>query len=255
MTDGPYLRVNFLPELVAGDALAGAAVAVIDVLRATTTAIAALAAGARDVLPCLTIEDARRRAAEFPVGEAILGGERGGTAIEGFDLGNSPLEYTPHVVAGKSVVLTTTNGTKALLHCQAAAEIVLAGFVNLTAAADRLLKAANKHGGPIDVVCSGTDGAVTREDVLLAGALVDRIAGDDCPAIDDQAALARDAWRTVFGSGEDLPARLLPALVASRGGRNLSALGMQRDIEFAARVDEFQLVPRFDAASHSISPA
>jgi 2-phosphosulfolactate phosphatase len=240
--------------MVAPEQLAGSAVAVIDVLRATTTAIAALANGAREVLPCLTIEEAHKRAARFASGEALLGGERGGLAIEGFDLGNSPLEYTPEVVAGKSVVLTTTNGTKALLHCRAAAEIVLAAFVNLSAAAEFLSQAARKRGSSIDLVCSGTDGQVTREDVLLAGGLAAAIAAEGNWQLSDSAAIARDAWQQVSGtaSGEELNARLLPALIASRGGTNLCGLGMQADIEFAAQVDRFSLVPRFEAQAQSI---
>ncbi len=111
----PKLRVYMLPDLLAGQSLAGCRAVVVDVLRATTTVVQALSAGARAVVPCLTIDDARARAAEFPPGEALLGGERGGLPIEGFDLGNSPAEYTSQVVAGKTVVLTTTNGTKALL--------------------------------------------------------------------------------------------------------------------------------------------
>lgn len=257
MTNGLRVRVHFLPELVPAEELAGSCVAVIDVLRATTTAIAALAAGAREVLPCLTIDDARRRYAELPAGTALLGGERGGRAIDGFNLGNSPLEYTADVVAGKSIVLTTTNGTKALLYCRAAADIALAAFVNVAAAGSHLLEAARHHDGRIDLVCSGTDGRITREDVLLAGALAYHVAESGACQFDDSADIARDVWRAMVASieGGDAEERLAGALAASRGGRNLCELGMQRDIAFSARLGAFNLVPRFFLKSQSISAA
>ncbi|MEX2114189.1 MAG: 2-phosphosulfolactate phosphatase, partial [Pirellulales bacterium] len=87
-----------MPEHVQPGDLANSTAVVIDVLRATTTIVAALAAGARAVVPCLTIEDAKTAAAALPREETVLGGERGGLPIEGFDLGNSPAEYTPERV-------------------------------------------------------------------------------------------------------------------------------------------------------------
>ncbi len=85
----------------------------------------------REVIPCLEVDDALRVAAREPREQTLLGGERGGVKIEGFDLGNSPSEYPTAAVAGKTVIFTTTNGTRALLHCQQAAEVLLAAFVNL----------------------------------------------------------------------------------------------------------------------------
>src|SRR5262245_18019417 len=109
----PTVRVHFLPSHVEPAELAGTTCAVLDVLRATTTMAQALASGAREVIPCLTVEDAQAQAAKLPAGQVVLGGERGGLRIAGFQLGNSPAEYTPATVASKSVVMTTTNGTKA----------------------------------------------------------------------------------------------------------------------------------------------
>ena len=114
------LNVHALPKLVEPKDLADGTVVVIDVLRASTTIIAALEAGAVEVIPCLEIDDARRVAAQFPAEEVILGGERQGLPIEGFDLGNSPEDYTPYAVAGKTLVFTTTNGTRAMIHARQA---------------------------------------------------------------------------------------------------------------------------------------
>src|SRR5690349_1075339 len=105
------IHVHLLPALVREDAFRGATAVVIDVLRASSTIISALAAGAAEVAPCLEIDSAVRVAEEIRgVRTALLGGERGGLKIAGFDLGNSPFEYTAEAVAGRAVVFTTTNG-------------------------------------------------------------------------------------------------------------------------------------------------
>jgi 2-phosphosulfolactate phosphatase len=246
------LRVHFLPEYVEPAALAGGRSVVIDVLRATTTIVHALAAGARAVIPCLEIEESRRLASSFPPGEVVLAGERGGLPIDGFHLGNSPAEFTPAVVAGKTVVLTTTNGTRALVHSRAASEVLIGAFTNLSALCARLV-----DGAPcdrVDVVCAGTDGHVTREDALAAGAVADRLAAAGTWQLDDAASLARDAWRAVAGAATagELNDRLLAALRASRGGRNLIRIDLAGDLSLAADVDRFAIVPRFDAQSNRI---
>ena len=124
----PMIHAHFLPRLTTPDALVGATVIVIDVLRATTTITAALAAGAERVIPCGELDDARRVREELAGGRppvsALLGGERGGLPIAGFDLGNSPAEYTPERVAGRTIAFTTTNGTQAMLHCRQAGRVL-----------------------------------------------------------------------------------------------------------------------------------
>src|SRR5687768_3032349 len=119
------LDVHFLPELTSPEELAGGVVVVIDVLRASTTITYALAAGARELIPCLEIDDARAAATKLPPAQVVLGGERQGLPIAGFDLGNSPRDYTPERVGGKTVVFTTTNGTKAMLQCRQAARVLI----------------------------------------------------------------------------------------------------------------------------------
>jgi 2-phosphosulfolactate phosphatase len=164
------LNVYELPTSVAPEELAGTTAVVIDVLRATTTILYALQAGASEVIPCLEIGDALKIAASLPRSQVVLGGERGGLPIDGFDLGNSPREYDPPAVAGKTVVMTTTNGTRAMDQCRIAESVLIGGFVNAAALADRL--AARER---IALVCAGSDGDVTRDDVLFAGLMVDRL--------------------------------------------------------------------------------
>ena len=108
------VNVHLLPSLIAPEALAGSTVVVIDVLRATTTIVHAMAAQAHEIIPCLEVDEARRMAGRLKC-DTVLGGERGGEPIDGFDLGNSPAEYSAHAVADKTIVFTTTNGTRAAL--------------------------------------------------------------------------------------------------------------------------------------------
>src|SRR3954451_16770266 len=114
------LSVHLLPELVNSQQVAGSVCVVIDVLRATTTIAHALVAGARQIVPCLEVDDARMESSRYEPGTVVLGGGRGGLPIAGFDLGNSPGDCQPANVGGRTLVFTTTNGTKAMRHCQQA---------------------------------------------------------------------------------------------------------------------------------------
>src|SRR5205807_6516908 len=130
-------------------ALAGGLAVVIDVLRATTTIVHALAAGCTDVRPCAEVEEARALADGMRAGRVLLGGERGGAPLPGFDLGNSPREYTPRACKGNTLVLTTTNGTRALLRAAEAERVLLAAFVNYSAVCEQLRQETR----PVHIVC------------------------------------------------------------------------------------------------------
>ena len=241
MPNAGQLDVYLLPDLAEPAALAGKTVVVIDVLRATTTIVHALAAGAREVVPCLEVDEARQVAARLGVA-AVLGGERGGVAIAGFDVGNSPAEYTRERVGGKTVVFTTTNGTRAMQRCKLAGRVLLGAFVNFSAVCREL--AGNDQ---VALVCAGTDGHVTREDTLLAGAIVDDLARSKKLQLNDQALLAADAWQTAVRLMTDRPLGLM--LRESRGGRNLIDTGQENDIDLAAQMDRFDVVPELDLAA------
>src|SRR5207302_655400 len=114
------VRVHLLPELVPPGNLSGGIAVVVDVLRATTTIVHALAAGCTCVRPCADVDEARELAGQMRAGRVLLGGERGGVPLPDFDLGNSPREYTPALCRGTTLVLTTSNGTRALLRTTAA---------------------------------------------------------------------------------------------------------------------------------------
>src|SRR5262245_44615053 len=127
------LNVYNLPAHVSEQELAGSAVIVIDLLRATTTICHALAAGAREVVPFREIDETLAAAEKAGRSGVLLGGERAGLLIEGFDLGNSPAEFTREAVAGRSVYITTTNGTRALYHARLARRVLVGAIVNLSA--------------------------------------------------------------------------------------------------------------------------
>jgi 2-phosphosulfolactate phosphatase len=241
------IDVYLLPSLVQPEELVGRSVVVIDVLRATTTIVSALAAGATQVIPCQEVDEAKRIAAEL-AGGALLGGERGGRQIAGFDLGNSPAEYSRERVGGKAVAFTTTNGTRAMLRCRQARRVLLGAFVNFSAVCREL--AGEER---IAMMCAGTDGQVTREDALLAGAVVDdlvRTKQDSSPVLNDQAEIAADAWRTAVRLLIDRPLGM--TLRDSRGGRNLIEIGHENDIDLAAQLDRFDIVPELDVAAWRI---
>lgn len=235
--------VFLVPDLAQPNQFQGRTVVVIDVLRATTTITHALAHGAQQVIPCLEVDQAKRIAAELKE-PAVLGGERGGIMIPGFDLSNSPMEYTAERIGGKTIVFTTTNGTRALLLSRAADLILIGAFVNFSATCDRLSDV-----NAITLLCSGTGNEVTREDVLLAGALTVALS-ESHPGLklNDQAAIAADAWvsaeRGLRGARP-----LAEVLRNSRGGRNLIEIGQDADIEIAASLDRFDIVGVFEADS------
>ncbi|MFT5522627.1 MAG: 2-phosphosulfolactate phosphatase [Pirellulaceae bacterium] len=238
--------VYFLPELLQPSDIEGRIAVVIDVLRATTTINFALVAGADSVRPCLEVEQARELASG--IDNALLGGERGGLPIEGFDLGNSPQLYMPDVVSGKTIVFTTTNGTKALQACCSAERVLIGAFVNLVGLVLQLKQTET----PLAIVCSGTNGEVTREDVLMAGALVHELSKEcEVNLGNDQAILALDAWRSLGERGE-CRERLAEELQQTQGGRNLMSLGLQDDIVLSALRDRFRIVPELDTADWSI---
>ncbi len=232
MPDDRDVQVHLLPQWVPNDRLAGSVAVLVDVLRATTTIIHALAAGCTCVRPCLEVEEARELAGQMRAGRVVLGGERGDVPLPGFDAGNSPREYTAKLCRGSTLVLTTSNGTRALCHAVGAERTLIAGFVNYSAVCEQLKQDAR----PIHIICAGTDGEVALEDTLLAGALVDFL----CEAVEVR---LNDSARLAWDCFEHHGKVLLGALEVSKGGAKLRALGYDEDVLAAAQVDQFNLVP------------
>jgi 2-phosphosulfolactate phosphatase len=232
MADDREVHVHLLPELVPDGVLVGGVAVVVDVLRATTTIVHALAAGCCSVRPCAEIEEARSLADSMRAGRVLLAGERGGQQLPGFDLGNSPAAFTPRNCCGCTLVLTTTNGTRALLKGAEAARTLVAAFVNYSAVCEQLRLDTR----PIHVLCAGTDHEVALEDTLLAGALVDCLSHTCSVRLNDAARLAWDCF-------ENHGKVLQGAMELSKGGDILRRLGYDDDIRAACQVDRFHLVP------------
>jgi 2-phosphosulfolactate phosphatase len=220
-----------LPQDLSPHQVDGRAVAVFDVLRATTTMAYALNADAREVLIFDSLESAKDAAEQF-VGPRILCGERKALRPPGFDLGNSPSEFTAERVASKTLFMTTTNGTKAIAAASSAEKLFAAALVNATSTAHALLTTK------LDIVllAAGTDGEFAPEDMTAAGAVLN--------------AMQSLGAELQLGEGTNLALEifhqnrvdLLAALRATQGGRNCIAAGLERDIESAAKLDLFDLV-------------
>lgn len=242
------VQVHSLPERVQQRELRGAIAVVIDVLRASTTIVHALDAGAKSVIPCRSPNDARALAAGLANEQVLLGGERRGVLIEGFDLDNSPLRYTPDAVDGKTIVFTTTNGTRALMQCESAERVLIGAFVNLNA----LIGSLANNARSVHLVCAGTHGEISSEDILCAGAIALGIRSAD--------AEIELAGRSTAPAMADYQTRshsrhsLYEAVCASPGGRDLLALGFERDVRRAVEWDLFDLVPEYCAETGRIKP-
>jgi 2-phosphosulfolactate phosphatase len=202
---------------------------VIDTLRMTSVAATALANGCMGVLIVESVEEARTAALQ--VG-ALLGGERGALRVEGFDYGNSPREYVRECVAGRLVVLTTTNGARAV-ECvrRSSRKVWLASFLNAGAVAERVL---TEGIGCVSIVCAGTQGLFSMEDALTTGAIVDRLG--EAIQLDDFAYACVALYRTFRHD-------LKGALLNTRHAQRLINLGFEQDIDFCLREDAVNTVP------------
>lgn len=251
----PSVHVHFLPTLlqpVLGatpggvEAFHRSSVVVIDVLRASTTIIHALAAGARQVIPVESVERLRVLKKGLPTENVLTGGERHGVKIEGFDLDNSPFHYDEATVRGQTILFTTTNGTRALAAAHEAHRILIGAFVNRRAIVDALVAG----GGDVHLLCAGTDGIITAEDCLFAGAVAgDLVASGGFSLSDDASTLmAREFAAAQAGS----PDGIRKVLRESRGGTNLLELGFERDVDRCAEQDLFRFAPVWDGGSGAI---
>jgi 2-phosphosulfolactate phosphatase len=214
----------------------GRVVAVIDVLRASTSIAVALANGARAVLPFESSEEMISRSKQLERGTFLLAGERRMLKIGGFDLGNSPLEYTREAVEGQTVLLTTTNGSKALLMMQGARDVVVASYVNLTAVS-AMLRTALRGGADVTLVCAGQDRQFALEDAACAGRYVHTVSKRLAAVDSNDEAYAASLIDRKFGDN------LIRLFNTAAHGRALAAAGFRNDLTTCAGVDSTPVVP------------
>ncbi len=209
------------------EAVDGKAVVVVDTLRATTTMAAMLANQAEAVLPIADLREARRLKAEL--GDVLLAGERSNRPPPDFDGGNSPLEYPGERVAGRRIILTTTNGTHAIERCRLSRALSAGALVNAAAVARWL----GTVGRDAVIVLAGQEGELALEDWLAGGAIVERAQGF-------RRSDAAEAARLAYCARRD---DLLAALRDCEHGHQLWQQGMQADLVFASREDSLNIVP------------
>jgi 2-phosphosulfolactate phosphatase len=233
------LDVVFTPAGLAPAEVQGRTAFVIDILRATTAMCAAMHHGAKAIIPVASAEEALRLAQTIGSDDVVLAGERNCVRIPGFQLGNSPLEMTEPAVRGRTLIVTTTNGTSALLACQGAAAVYPAAAVNLTSAAEKASEVLDRDGDLI-VVCAGRGGAFSLDDAYCAGRLVEALLGSRRVrrGMNDAAIAALDLVRR-YGDGWERP------LTRSRAGRELIRLGFRDDVADAGRLDAYPVLPHF----------
>ncbi len=228
------IDVHFEPAAPLPD-LTGSTVVVIDVLRATSSMVEALVNGAQGVYPAPSTEEAIKLASSLGREDTILCGEARGLRIEGFDLGNSPREFSADRVVGKRLVMSTTNGTGAFFLVGDAVRVLVCGFMNLSAVAAAAMEAES-----IVVVCVGMGGLFSLDDAVCAGALVQRIraaAGSDVELND--AAMGAVEMALTFRINAHF-------LASTTAGRHLIEIGFREDLDVCAEIDRHSVVPEMD---------
>ena len=224
------IEVCLTPDLIHQHDLNGKIVVVVDIFRATSCIVSGMATGVKSIYPVAEVEEC------FALGKSgkIMAGERGGTKVEGFDLGNSPFEYMCESVKDKEITVSTTNGTQAIAKSLGADQILIGAFLNLTALKDYLTKSKKD----IIVHCAGWKGTVNIEDTLFAGALIDALA-ETHASEGDSALLAHGLF--LFNQKD-----LMAVANASSHAKRLCAFGVEKDLEFCLKIGEFDVIPAFE---------
>jgi 2-phosphosulfolactate phosphatase len=230
------LEVFYGSHQVAPGDTAGRVVVVIDVLRASTSIAVALANGARAVVPLDSPDDVVMRAKGFIREEVRLAGERKMLPIPGFDVGNSPREFTPETVAGKTVLISTTNGTGALMAVQGARDVVVASYVNFTPVL-AMLRSALRGGTDAAIICAGRGRQFSLEDAACAGRYVNHVTRELIDVEFNDAAVAASLIDRVYGDD------LMRLFLASRHGQALRDAGFGEDLPVCGAVDAYPVVP------------
>jgi 2-phosphosulfolactate phosphatase len=234
------IDVVFSYQALASAEVAGRTVVVVDVLRATTTIAVALANGARAVLPAASTEEALRIAQNLERDAVVLAGERGAMRIPGFALGNSPSEFGPDTVAGRTIVMTTTNGTQALIAAQGAREVIVGAAVNFSAVAERAAAALATHGDLL-ILCAGGETRFSLEDAFAAG----RLARVLLPQGGLRHVTVNDGVVAALEIARHYGERWLRAIRSSSHGRLLVKLGFRDDLQACAAQDTHPVLPLY----------
>ncbi|UCF06210.1 MAG: 2-phosphosulfolactate phosphatase [bacterium] len=230
------MRIRYYPTFEQADreVLQDSVVVVIDVLRATSTILAGLDRGATRIIPVEDIETATRLVGPTDRGTKLLVGERKGMPIDGFNLFNSPSEFTPESVTGKTLIITTSNGTRAITATRNARRSIVCSLNNVGAVAG-----AVRDEKELIVLCSGNEGMLAAEDLLCGGMLLKELSDEvDCDSLDDAARLS-------MLLAETFEYALKRFIMSCDRGRALIALGYEEDVVYCATRDRSSRVPEF----------
>ncbi|MCX7885268.1 MAG: 2-phosphosulfolactate phosphatase [Caloramator sp.] len=226
------MKINLIPsiEYIKEEEMEGKNVVVIDVLRATSVITTALFNGATEVITAVEIEEALKYKDE----STLLGGERKALKIDGFDLSNSPIEYKREVVLGKRIVLTTTNGTKAINKSMKAQKIFIGCMLNGKAVAKKIIE----DNDDAFIVCAGTQGKFSLDDFICAGKIINDIIEEKDMNKDDFATAALLAYKDNM---DDIISYVKNAFHY----KYLISIGLEEDIKYCFRKDVFNIVPEY----------
>jgi 2-phosphosulfolactate phosphatase len=231
------VRVYFSPNSLDEITLRDKTIVVIDVLRASTTITYAMNAGAREVIPVGSVDQAMKIVGNLFSTLTILCGERGGKRIEGFKLGNSPSEYTKEAIEGKALILTTTNGAVALTKAKHARHCFVGSFVNLSAVVGALISLPDLEETGLVIICSGREDDFSLEDSVCAGMLLTKLK-EKLPNLE-----LTDSARTVLSDYESFGNDIFGTLMLSDHGKYLASIGFADDIKTASMIDSVPIVP------------
>ena len=216
----------------------GKACVVIDTLRSTSVMITALNNGCEQIIPVTEVGTAMELKTSMGQDRTILGGERNSQKLGGFDLGNSPLEYTKHAVYGKTLVMATTNGTQAILKAREATAVYLGALLNATVVAKALL--AQKK--DTILLCAGTNGHFSIDDCITAGYIINRLnklKGRQSIKLDDLGFVCYELY-------EHHKDNLEQCIANAAHYTALKDLGFVQDIEYCLKLDSVNVLPRFE---------
>jgi 2-phosphosulfolactate phosphatase len=226
--------LHFVPHQTDEMLLRDKTIVVIDVLRASTTIAVALHHGAKEIIPATTVESAVKISGNLFGDVTLLGGERNGKIVEGFHLGNSPFDYSEERVRGKSIIFSSTNGSQAMAKSRYAREMVVCGFVNMSAVVD-FLKEPERD---FTIVCAGNNGLFSLEDAVCAGMVINRLSGGKPATLDlSDGALAAATLFKSYGRS------IVKMIKSSEHGIFLQQIGFGDDLPVCAGVDTIPVLP------------
>jgi 2-phosphosulfolactate phosphatase len=230
------IDLRLLPISPDPGVLSTRSVVVLDILRATSVIVQALAQGAKEFIPVRTVEEAFDVKRRFPPGTTFLGGEKDTRPIEGFDLGNSPREYVTEKVRDKRVILRTTNGSQAFHLVSSAREVMVGSFFNVEATARRCVE----FGFNLLIFPSGDEGTFSLEDTVCGGMIIDRIL-----RIKGKEVTLTDASNAALILFKRFEKNLVEVFHLSHHGNKLISLGRDEDLPYCAQTDTISMVPIF----------